>query len=293
MQRRTFIQASGALVALNVFSPYATANEKESKPMLAKKAFKALTIKDVTIGEGSPKIIVPTTDNNAADILHAVENIVTRDDVNIIELRLDTITNGEDAVAMAALSRDISSRLKDKLLLVTFRTKAEGGKKSISDEGYVQLLSDMVRNGQLDLLDIEMFREHEGVMSLVALAHRHNVPVIMSSHDFKQTPSQQEIVTRLRQQQAMGADILKMAAMPKDAGDVLTMMSATWEVFSQYAERPLLTMSMGGKGALSRMSGELTGSALTFAMVGEASAPGQIAADQLHSTIDLLHKQLS
>lgn len=107
------------------------------------------------------------------------------------------------------------------------------------------------------------------------------------------TASHSEAVKDFVQQQAMGADILKIAAMPHDAGDVLRMMSATWEMAQRYAQRPLLTMSMGGMGALSRLAGELTGSALTFGMAGSASAPGQLDAGDLSATLAMLHSSLS
>ena len=40
-------------------------------------------------------------------------------------------------------------------------------------------------------------------------------------------------------------------------------------------------MAMGDLGKVTRVSGELFGSCLTFASVGRASAPGQIAVDEL------------
>ena len=59
--------------------------------------------------------------------------------------------------------------------------------------------------------------------------------------------------------QDCGADLLKLAAMPRDAGDVLTLLSATWEMKEQYAKQPVVTMSMGAKGAVSRLAGEVFG----------------------------------
>ena len=46
----------------------------------------------------------------------------------MLELRLDPRVNGTDGQAMAALSLEVARRLPDKLLLLTFRTRAEGGK---------------------------------------------------------------------------------------------------------------------------------------------------------------------
>lgn len=86
----------------------------------------------------------------------------------------------------------------------------------------------------------------------------------MSNHDFDKTPSFDEITGRLIGMKKLGADVAKLACMPNSAKDVLTLLSATEAVKSQYPDEPIITMSMGKLGAISRISGEIFGSALTF-----------------------------
>lgn len=74
--------------------------------------------------------------------------------------------------------------------------------------------------------------------------------------------------------------------------DVLTLLSATEEMASEYADRPIITMSMAGTGLISRLCGEVFGSALTFGAVGKASAPGQMNAEDLNKILTLIHKSL-
>jgi 3-dehydroquinate dehydratase-1 len=100
-------------------------------------------------------------------------------------------------------------------------------------------------------------------------------------------------VARLRRQQELGADVLKLAMMPRDPGDVLELLHATWEMASRYAERPMMTMSMGGTGVVSRLAGEIFGSAMSFGMIGRASAPGQVEVDRLASVLNLIHGSLT
>ena len=90
--------------------------------------------------------------------------------------------------------------------------------------------------------------------------------------------------------QDCGADLLKLAAMPQNPGDVLTLLSATWEMKEKYARQPLITMSMGGTGLVSRLTGEVFGSALTFGSAGVASAPGQIGVQELKAALKLFHE---
>ncbi len=64
--------------------------------------------------------------------------------------------------------------------------------------------------------------------------------------------------------QELGADLPKIAVMPQNEKDVLVLLEATNEMFKIYADRPIITMSMSGMGVISRLCGEIFGSALTF-----------------------------
>ena len=92
------------------------------------------------------------------------------------------------------------------------------------------------------------------IRETVDLAHRHQVSVILSNHDFAATPKEEEILRRLHHMEDLGADIAKIAVMPQSAGDVLTLLSATHKA-SQSLSCPLITMSMKGTGLISVCQG--------------------------------------
>ena len=129
------------------------------------------------------------------------------------------------------------------------------------------------------------------IRETVDLAHRHQVSVILSNHDFAATPKEEEILRRLHHMEDLGADIAKIAVMPQSAGCVLTLLSATHKA-SQSLSCPLITMSMKGTGLISRLSGEVFGSCLTFGSVKEASAPGQIEVGKLKEFLTAIHENL-
>ena len=85
----------------------------------------------------------------------------------------------------------------------------------------------------------------------------------------------------------LGADIPKIAVMPQSKKDVLTLLAATEEMASEHADRPIITISMGKDGMISRLCGEVFGSALTFGTAGKASAPGQINVDELRQVLEM------
>lgn len=123
---------------------------------------------------------------------------------------------------------------------------------------------------------------------LIEELHRAGVKVIGSNHDFNKTPNQDEMIKRLKEIRELGADIPKIAVMPNSPGDVLTLLSATLKVAESGMDCPIITMSMGKDGMVSRISGGTFGSALTFGTVGKASAPGQIPVKELREMLEIL-----
>ena len=130
------------------------------------------------------------------------------------------------------------------------------------------------------MVDLEVFRLGEHASSAIRLLQLHGCRVIASSHDFESTPSVEDMRNRLLSMEELGADAAKLAVMPCEEQEVLNLMQATLQA-DREMRIPVITMSMGELGAVSRMSGRLTGSAVTFASAGTASAPGQIPVEKM------------
>ena len=193
---------------------------------------------------------------------------------------------------MEGVLKELRKALGDTPLLFTFRTSKEGGEKAIGTEEYVKLNITASQTGLVDLIDVEAFTGDETVRKIIDAAHAAGVKVVASNHDFDKTPEKDDIVGRLCRMQELGADIPKIAVMPRSKKDVLVLLSATEEMASEYADRPIITMSMSGTGLISRLSGEVFGSSCTFGAVGKASAPGQMNAADLGTVLDLIHESV-
>ena len=241
-----------------------------------------VTVRNVVIGAGVPKICAPITGSTREEILEQARTI-RKLPVDLVEWRVDFLNN--------VSSLELRNELGETPLLFTFRTKREGGEKDISPQGYLELNRTIIASGLIDLVDVELFLGDDIVTRLVKDAHEHGVAVVASNHDFRKTPPREELLERLRKMQDLGADILKIAVMPKDTRDVLVLLAAT-ETASKTLEQPVVTMSMGGKGVLSRVSGETFGSAITFGSAAEASAPGQLPVADLHKVLEELHRSI-
>lgn len=248
-------------------------------------------VRNVEIGTGIPKICVPIVGVTREEILRAAEKIM-KTSADVVEWRTDWYEDIFDFEKTEATMKELRAVLAEKPILFTFRTAKEGGEKQIEKEVYVELNQKAAKTGLIDLVDVEAFTGDDAVKAIVDTAHEYGVKVVASNHDFHKTPDKDEIVARLRKMQDLGADIPKIAVMPQNKKDVLTLLSATEEMASEYADRPIITMSMAGTGVISRLCGEVFGSALTFGAVGKASAPGQMGAEELSTVLGLLHKSL-
>lgn len=248
-------------------------------------------VRNVEIGSGVPKICVPIVGVTKEDILaeaKSFDNIP----VDVVEWRVDWFENVFDFSKVKDTLKDLRAVLGDTPLLMTFRTSKEGGEKSIEIDDYAMFNIKVAETGYVDLIDVEVFTGDDVVKKIIAGAHNAGVKVIASNHDFNKTPDKDDIISRLRKMQDLGADILKIAVMPTNKKDVLTLLTATEEMYSDYAERPIITMSMAGTGVISRLCGEVFGSSLTFGAAGKASAPGQMGVNDLSTVLTLLHNAL-
>lgn len=248
-------------------------------------------VRNIEIGAGIPKICVPIVGVTKEEILAAAENIKSTK-ADVVEWRVDWYENIFDFTKTEATMQALREVLGEMPILFTFRTSKEGGEKAIETEAYVELNQNAAKTGLVDLVDVEAFTGDDVVKAVVEIAHENGVKVIASNHDFHKTPAKEEIVSRLRKMQELGADIPKIAVMPQNKKDVLTLLAATEEMVSEYADRPIITMSMSGTGVISRLCGEVFGSALTFGAVGKVSAPGQMRIEDLTTVLGLLHKSL-
>ena len=252
---------------------------------------KTVKVRNTVIGEGIPKICVPIVGVTKEDILEEAKALKSLP-VDVVEWRVDWFEHVFDTDRLLDALKALRAELGELPILVTFRTSKEGGEKAIDAQAYAELNIRVAKSGLADLVDVEVFTGDEIVKRIIQEAHAAGVKVVASNHDFDKTPDKDDIVGRLRKMQDLDADIPKIAVMPRNKKDVLTLLAATEEMASTYADRPIITMSMAGTGVISRLSGEVFGSALTFGAAKKASAPGQMNVEDLHTVLALLHNAL-
>lgn len=250
-----------------------------------------VVVRNVKIGEGIPKICVPIVGVTKEDIVNEAKTFKDIP-VDVVEWRVDWFEHAFNIEKVKEVLVELRAALEDTPLLFTFRTSKEGGEKAIEPKTYAALNKAAAETGNVDLVDVEAFTGDEVVKDIIEAAHKAGVKVVASNHDFDKTPEQADIVGRLCKMQELGADIPKIAVMPQSKKDVITLLAATEEMVREHADRPVITMSMAGTGVISRLCGEVFGSALTFGAAKKASAPGQMGVNDLETVLNLLHKSL-
>ena len=246
-----------------------------------------IKIKNVEIGKGIPKICIPLTGKNREEIIEEME-IVKKSNPDLIEWRVDFFEESDNPERVCEMLGTINDSFKQNPVLFTFRTKEEGGEKSIMSEYYVKLLKEVSERRLVDIVDVQVFWYGEKSEDFIKELKETGAVVLASSHHFEGTPSVREMSDALYTMENRGADIVKLAVMPQSGKDVCALLEATMER-KEHSNKPMITMSMGQSGMLSRICGELTGSCVTFASGKQASAPGQIKADELKKVLGDIH----
>lgn len=246
-----------------------------------------IKIKNVEIGRGIPKICIPLTGKNREEIIEEME-IVKKSNPDLIEWRVDFFEESDNPERICEMLGTINDSFKQIPVLFTFRTKEEGGEKSIMSEDYVKLLKEVSERRLADIVDVQVFWYGEKSEDFIKELKETGAVVLASSHHFEGTPSVREMSDALYTMENRGADIVKLAVMPQSGKDVCALLEATMER-KEHSNKPMITMSMGQSGMLSRICGELTGSCVTFASGKQASAPGQIKADELKKVLGDIH----
>ncbi len=245
-----------------------------------------LQVKNKIIGEGKPLICVSVMDSKKEDIIAEVKRLV-ENQAEMIEWRVDAFKGVNSPNAVREVLKEIALLVKDTILVFTFRSKEQGGQCSLGSEKVYDLHQVAAESKVVDFIDVEYFYTEDADEEIYTL-QKMGVKVITSHHDFHETPSADVLFMLLEQMKHSNADIVKLAMMPKCTEDVLRLLSETNHFHKRYPKQPLITMSMGKLGMVSRICGETFGSCVTFGAGKNASAPGQIPMRKLEEILEIL-----
>lgn len=245
-----------------------------------------LNVKNKIIGEGKPLVCVSVMESKKADIVDEVKRLVD-EKVEMVEWRVDAFEGVESPNAVREVLKELATLVKNTILVFTFRSKEQGGQHSMDSEKIYDLHQVAAESKVVDFIDLEYFYTDDADVEIYNL-QKMGAKVITSHHDFHETPSSNVLFMLLEQMKHSNADIVKLAMMPQSAEDVLRLLEETNHFHKRYPMQPLITMSMGKMGTISRVCGELFGSCVTFGAGKNASAPGQVPVAKLEEILEVL-----
>lgn len=224
---------------------------------------------------GEKPAIVAVIDEDPAENAKAAKWL----GADVLELRLDLLNFSGIEDAKKTIERiKVNTKLP---CIATNRLQSDGGKWQGSEEERIALLMDMIPF--VDAVDIELSSEDGLRRMVIGSAKEKGVTVIVSAHDFDDTPSLDDMKSTLHSAHEIGADIAKMAVMARTKQDVLNLLQATHDM-----EKPVCTIAMGHIGRHSRIVAPCYGSCLTYGAIATALAPGQIKIHELRSALEIL-----
>ena len=214
-----------------------------------------LEIKHRVIGRGEPLICVPVVEQDAQSVIREI-TYLSQSTADMIEWRVDAFRDFTDYNAIRSVFEAVAPLLGEKLFLYTFRTAHQGGMAQVKAEQLDDLHDLAAESGCVDLVDLEFFEEDRPLHKIKRLREM-GVSVIASHHDFEQTPSPEVMKMLLEKMCAGGADIVKLAVMPQNYKDVLNLLDVTAQFREENPDTPVITMSMGSLGGISRIRGDV------------------------------------
>lgn len=232
-----------------------------------------------------PYICTPLTGKNKEAIRDELKVIIPKQP-DLIEWRADFLEELHDIDSVLAIAEEITTATKTPMLF-TIRSEKEGGEKIyLTEEKKVHLLSEVCKSPAVAIIDFEVSNNPEHIKELRKISKEHNKKLILSYHNFNFTPESSEIMKRAFKAEFYEADIAKVAVMPKRKEDVFRLLEITKEA-DDALNIPIVTMSMGAIGSLSRIVGWAYGSIITFGLGVQSSAPGQVPIDKLRQMIEM------
>ncbi|MDX6151534.1 type I 3-dehydroquinate dehydratase [Marinococcus sp. PL1-022] len=243
---------------------------------------KELKVRNTLLTNERPCVCVPLIGKSKNELLDETKHIIQKEP-DLIEWRADFFEDLVEFETVLDALEQVRKEIGDIPLLFTIRSIHEGGQKvELNANEKIELIKKVCATRHIDFIDYELENNQEHIEEVQKNAEKNNVKLILSFHDFHQTPDEEEMLAKFHKASNRKADIAKLAVMPKNMKDVLAVLQVTEKTNDELAI-PVVTMAMGADGAITRLAGWKTGSLFTFGIGKGSSAPGQVPIELIKS----------
>ncbi|MEM3921796.1 MAG: type I 3-dehydroquinate dehydratase [Nitrososphaerota archaeon] len=226
-------------------------------------------------GSLKPLICVSVMGRDEAELEEKIERALSLGG-DLVELRLDFLRE-----LNASRLEDLISSFADRIV-ITLRPSWEGGRYGEGEQRRIEMLR-RLSESRPAYVDLEL---RTGSIVEVSAELRRRSKLIISSHDFSGTPSEDELTSRALESLRYG-DLVKIVPTSRSMDDNLRILGL-YRRGDLPAER-LIAFAMGEAGAVTRILAPMLGSPIAYACLpGEEVAPGQLNITHFKRILDLV-----
>ncbi len=163
-------------------------------------------------------------------------------------------------------------------LIATFRP----GK--VSEEFRRETLENAIKAGA-KYVDLEIESDTPFKEAVIAHCRRHDCRVIVSYHNYENTPSAGELASIIDRCFDDGADVAKVACQVHTGAEAARLLALYDHPGPRNENKQLVALGMGAKAVITRVAAPLLGAPFTYAAPasGNETAPGQLDKDRLEA----------
>lgn len=211
-------------------------------------------------------------EKSASDFRHIIDK-AAHSGADALELRLDYIESLTPSLAGELVRH--AARHPECKVIATCRDEREDGRNAYTDELRFAALKEAVKAGA-NFIDIEFANiDKPQAKDVMELAGEKGARLIISAHSF--TGPFADLQNQYNTMQAACPDaVVKIAYMPNHINDCF----AAVDVLAK-RKGDAVILAMGEAGLLTRILAPKIGSLLSFATIGEATAPGQVSVKEM------------
>jgi len=203
---------------------------------------------------------------------------------DLVEIRADYL---DPPITMEKLQKVSAGITASKIL--TIRPRSEGGLFSGSEEERLRLIKSAIPMNY-QYFDLELSLDTK-LPELIRAIHEKNKQVIVSTHNFVETPEFSELKEILDKIREFKPDIAKIATTAKNLEDVIKIFQLV--AYAHKTGQPIIAIAMGEVGKITRIVCPLLGAVITYASIGEnKAAPGQLSVEFIKEIIGKWKKEV-
>ena len=211
----------------------------------------------VSIGEKNPK-----------KVKSVLKKALSKSDY--VEIRFDFLKKSDIPIVLEDIKKNLSR------CVCTLRPKSEGG-LFVGKEDERKSILRLIAEYNPYLLDVE-FNTIQKDKKLATYLKKSKSKLLISWHDFKKTPNEDQLKTRHNKMRRF-SDMIKIVTVAKSVSDASRLLS----LYSIKTKNKTIAFCMGEQGKFSRILCLHLGSPFTYVSLGKAIAPGQFSVDEMKS----------